>query len=237
MTNSVMVPDSQTIETLLQQQFVKPKRTWFQRLMRDEENWNCQVDSLYAFNDGGFFERNRLLRVSVNDLFLEEVCLPGRRTVGIFAYDSTRLLYLQGDPATRANRLQELLTSENRPLDDADAEKLGRLFSTCLLDRRNDTHDVILSLTNLNEYGRSVGQPYTVDSKEVEKISDRLSPPAIIGSTERGWRLSVVTVFGWKHNKEHLILNEFRITPDFEITVTQKVLSKCIFSQMPTLRY
>jgi hypothetical protein len=43
MTNSVMVPDSQTIETLLNQQFVKPKRTWFQRLMRDDENSSNEI--------------------------------------------------------------------------------------------------------------------------------------------------------------------------------------------------
>ncbi|MDZ4833603.1 MAG: hypothetical protein SGJ27_07460 [Candidatus Melainabacteria bacterium] len=222
---------------LLAKQFVKPKPGWIARLFGDKESsYNYNVEKVESIDCGGFFEKHNLLRVFVADLFLEGVVLPGSKSYGNFAYDGERLLYLHGKPATRKPRMQELLQAEGKPLELCDPEKLGELFISCLLRRKNEYHALIVSTDSLRSYD-SPRNIYKVDEQVLEKIAEQIRAPAIVGDTHSGWKLNVVTVSGWMDRKNNLSAIEFSITPTFEISTVQVNLSRRIFAQSPSLKY
>lgn len=87
------------------------------------------------------------------------------------------------------------------------------------------------------EKSNDVLRGYEVDKAELGKVSDKIQPPAITGSSQHGWKLSAVTIHGWMHQKNFLSAIEFRISPNFEIAHSQTELSKRIFSAMPAVMY
>ncbi|MGD9683905.1 MAG: hypothetical protein AB7W16_22280 [Candidatus Obscuribacterales bacterium] len=233
----VAIPDRKILEGLLDEQFSEPaSRYFFGLFQRGPVEIASSIEDIEPFEDGGFFERNRLFTIRARDVRLEGACLPAGGTYGVFAYDGQRLLYLQGNPKTRAERLGELLASEGKPLDSGDPARLASLFFECLYREGNDSHELIPSEEALLSY-QQLEFPYEVNKKELPKVSERLKPPAIVDDGVHGWRISALSVHGWMHRKTTLSETDIAVSRDFKVTHRQTALSKAIFSSTPGLRY
>ncbi len=207
---------------------------------RDTLDWldsKYRVVQVQDFDTARFFQRQKLLLVTVNYILLEAGTLPGMRSTGIFAYDGTNLTYLNGPDSL--NNVTALLKRERRSLNEADASRLAELFSDTILRQENDK---ISLLQPLKEVSKS-DAPDTQASKkklqrpcecgpsraELEKYGEQITRPQLTGDAKNGWNCHFVGLRGWMYKESRsypVVAYDIFISPTFDVTVKEKVLEK-----------
>jgi hypothetical protein len=79
---------------------------------------------------------------------------------------------------------------------------------------------------------------YRVDEPALQSVANAIVAPSLSGSTTQGWNLEFVTVEGWMHQKEHLGVERYEISPAFNVVrLTRVVLHERIFRETPRVIY
>ncbi len=218
----------------------------------------AHLDSLYHvtkvtnFDDKGFFKRQRILIVTVTNIILEERIMVGDRSKGIFALDGTNLLYLNGSDSM--TNVTNLLKHENRPLEEADPDMLSEFLSKTILRQNNDRIDVIrspgdiakLDVPNAKEKNSSITKSKqrirslmqrmyypTVNHSELDKWQGQIVKPELSGNIKSGWKCHFIGLRGWTYNISlpfTLVAFDIDISPTFDFTITETILSKEIMN-------
>ncbi|MCK4644689.1 MAG: hypothetical protein KAU46_00385 [Candidatus Aminicenantes bacterium] len=188
-----------------------------------------EVFIIYRYDDQGSFTSSCLFWVWAHLCELEAFLLPSLNdTAGLFALGSNGLRYLHH----KQEEVAGILRDEGRPLDKYDPFVLASFFAESLGRNRNKDHGVLRSEDHLAHYG----DYYKLNLKEWEKCRRQFTAPSITKVID-GWNLEFFSVYGWMHEKKHLIRHNFLVTPDLKIYSGTQVLSKKIFKRTPHYMY
>jgi len=245
--------DPTLIESLLKQQFkvIKPEPSSsnpFPTLVSRSNNGvtdpldaKYAVLSVNAFDDKGFFHKQKILLITVNHIFLEQRIKVFDRSVGMFALAGNKLIYLNGNNS--AINVAKVLKRENRSLSQADPQMLAQFFAKTILRQANDRVDVVEtpddilkldkpSAAKVNEKikQRHLARMYatTVDKAELQNCADRLIKPQLSFDASSGWKCRFIGLRGFMHTiRVPFALVEYIISVSraFDIKVDNNVLS------------
>ncbi len=219
------------------QRIPNPIGMWLKRWLLRPSAADLDVLRVTPFDDGGFFERQRIFFVNVRGHHLEGQMLPSGGSFGYCAaLDDGTYRYLNRRPGNLSLAFQR----EGRPLSEGKARPLAELFVECLGRRGNNSHHVVESSADILEYGshrKGRHNQYVVNSEALEQHGPSLQPPSIIDEDE-AWVVRCHTVYGWMHQKTDLISNHYRVDKaSFAIERESDVLSRKIFTAVPMIRY
>jgi hypothetical protein len=231
-----------------------PRRRW---LVFSERQRLPPIIRVERFADEGFFEPALVFTIFVDDPILEGHVLPGGGSFGLFVLCVAGCYYMQRQPAA----LTALLSSSGRPLSNCDPLVLARLYAEALLRRGNVSHSILMGEDALLRYGQGGPGGYQVDLTQLRRVSDRgvqlLAPTltkarregahraagvhAAVGpyrENDGGWVLRFFSLSGWMHEQSTLMQHEVLIGEDYAIRAEPaRVLSRCIFREMPAVKY
>jgi len=178
--------------------------------------------------------RQTLVAFGGEDGLLPYPALPGG-SWGIFAIHNQEL-YLP-EPSTES--LSALLAREGTSLDDADPEDLAELICLILRNGPGDRqHDLVRSPDQLRCYRWEGLDGYRVDESTLQSVAKAIVAPSLRGSATQGWNLESVTVEGWMHQKDHLGVERYEISPAFNVArLTRVVLHERNFTETPSVIY
>jgi hypothetical protein len=254
-----VVPDRKLIESLLKQQFqvIKQKPSSsnpFPTLVprSSKENTLDAIDNKYEvvdvrlFEDKCFFRHQKILLVTVSDIFLEARIKVAHRSVGMFALNGKKLSYLNGIDS--ASKVSDALKRENCSLSDADPQMLANFFAMTILRQGNGRVDVVQSPNDilildkpnaamLNKKMKEKGferlYATTVDKSELEKCKGQFTKPQLSYDQRSGWRSHFVGLRGFMHTIHvpfALMEYDISVSPAFRIKVTEHILSARIIT-------
>jgi hypothetical protein len=251
------LPDIKLIDQLLKQQYkvaAQPPSSSnpFPRLVPRSSNAKTldfidtkyQVYDIRPFDDKGFFRRQKLFLIAVDDIFLEARIKLGHRSSGLFALDGKKLTYLNGTDSSAA--LTKVLRRENRSLSDADPDMLAILFAMTIFRQNNDRIEVVQTAQDvlkldrpnaavvnkkMKEKGFERLYSTTVDKPELAKCKGRIIKPCISAQSAGGWKCSFTGFRGFMHTIRvpfALVNYEIMVSRQFDIKPRETVLSSKI---------
>jgi hypothetical protein len=174
------------------------------------------------------FQRHTLMKISSSGTGLDIGRAPMYGSAGIFAYDGTKLLYLGGKDK-RIN-IETLLRQEALSLETMDEKVLARFFSQTFLGSGYGMHVIITCSNDLLDFQK---QYYRVDPEEFDHCSNRLAGPSLTGNADVGWKLHFVTLNGSMTWLQNVTAYDITVSPNYDVSVCEQVLSKRIFSVHP----
>ncbi len=178
------------------------------------------------------FEHHVLMSVQSNQIHLEFSHAPLWDSSGTFAFDGKRLLYLNG--SVRYKSVVQLLREESLDLSTIKADALAQFFKESLLDSKRSTHWIVSSQDDIKDRKKD---HYKVNNDELKMCSEYLVPPTVSGNSKIGWKVNFTTVSGFLHFKYRVSAMVVTVSPQYEVTVGERLLSTKIFSRVPDLRY
>ena len=217
-------------ERALNEQFPNEPAPWWRRLF--SKVMPIQVYRVVEHASSSLFQRVRVLEITSPGFRLETLIMPGGGSIGLFSFHGSELRCLN----RRIENLEKTLRTEGNPIGSFDPTLLAQLVSEALGRRGNHWHKVV-SVDALEEMEREslFGGGYELNRSELDRVHASVHAPLV--RTAGNWALSFCTVGGWMHHIQELTVWSVEVSREFEVTVTQKTLSRKIFSKTPEVIY
>jgi hypothetical protein len=201
-----------------------PKPEEVAEYLRRDAGRAVKVWGVEPYEFEGLLRRHLVFRACAETWTLETHVLPSGGTCGNFATDGEKIWYLGG--VRKQKNLESLLRDEGVRLDRADPVKLSELLSKLLLDQRNTFYRVLPSAADIPKRG-------CCDLNEAErpKYEGKVKPPAVTGDGQSGWAVEFYTLSGWMHETFVLTRHVVEVSPRYEVTRRDEVLSEHVFSR------
>lgn len=181
--------------------------------------------SVDEFPFGRFFQRNRILTLKSERFLLETPSHWSPTSSGLFSFDGSRLLALNRSK----HHLEDLLRSEQRPLEAADPQEIASFFAEAAgRDGRCDH----LIITRETLEARGANPEFDLDPGELNRVGPQLRAPAIATRAE-GWMLEFSTLFGWSDEKQKVFGWQVEVSRRFDLDIQMRSLSERIFRVTP----
>jgi hypothetical protein len=196
----------------------------------------CWADPVYCWDGSGLLKKYRILQILVGGIFPDgNREHPKMGPFCIFAFDGNKLIYLNGPNAK--NNLSSVLKAENCPLEMVEPDKLASLFCLTILQKNDDSATVLSSPDDLKTYAKVKYDK--LDLNEFNKCAAQIKSPHIDGNQKTGWKISFCTLHGQMETgiTKNVSSYQIEISPQYNLSLQEKVLSSNIFSYVRQVVY